>query len=147
MFLHVLSSSVDPMTDVPSRGRLPRSRKTRPCDRCRRAKTRCTINADGPPCSQCRDTARPCTFELPSVPRPTPASLRSEDPLSDYSTEDPEPSAKRTRYEDQEIGSSQSAPEPRNGFDSLSSDKYEAHGEHYTEGYADLLSLDGGLDG
>nr|XP_018263391.1 uncharacterized protein I303_04885 [Kwoniella dejecticola CBS 10117]OBR85549.1 hypothetical protein I303_04885 [Kwoniella dejecticola CBS 10117] len=45
-------------------GRPPRSRKNRPCDSCRRRKTRCLITSFGPPCSLCAEGKRPCTFEL-----------------------------------------------------------------------------------
>ncbi|THH04722.1 hypothetical protein EW145_g5306 [Phellinidium pouzarii] len=44
-------------------GRPFRSRKNRPCDSCRRTKTRCTIGAVGPPCFECVQTKKNCTFE------------------------------------------------------------------------------------
>jgi hypothetical protein len=51
--------------------RPPRSRKNRPCDRCRKSKSRCAIGASGPPCSQCSETRKDCTFELaPPVRKP-----------------------------------------------------------------------------
>ncbi|WWC70502.1 uncharacterized protein I206_104453 [Kwoniella pini CBS 10737] len=45
-------------------GRPPRSRKNRPCDSCRRRKTRCYIASSGPPCSLCAEGKRECTFNL-----------------------------------------------------------------------------------
>ncbi|KAF8910703.1 hypothetical protein CPB85DRAFT_676166 [Mucidula mucida] len=43
-----------------------RSRKNRPCDGCRRAKTRCAIVVVGTPCVECQHTRKKCTFdELP----------------------------------------------------------------------------------
>ncbi|WVR05522.1 hypothetical protein IAU60_002540 [Kwoniella sp. DSM 27419] len=45
-------------------GRPHRSRKNRPCDPCRRRKTRCLISAAGPPCSLCAEAERQCTFSL-----------------------------------------------------------------------------------
>ncbi|KAI5124356.1 hypothetical protein M0805_008963 [Coniferiporia weirii] len=44
-------------------GRPFRSRKNRPCDSCRRTKTRCTIGPGGPPCFECVQTKKNCTFE------------------------------------------------------------------------------------
>ncbi|KAF7339845.1 Zn(2)-C6 fungal-type domain-containing protein [Mycena venus] len=43
-----------------------RSRKNRPCDGCRRAKSRCAIPQAGPPCVECQQMNKQCTFdELP----------------------------------------------------------------------------------
>ncbi|KAJ7139897.1 hypothetical protein C8R44DRAFT_765699 [Mycena epipterygia] len=43
-----------------------RSRKNRPCDGCRRAKSRCAIPQSGPPCVECQQMNKQCTFdELP----------------------------------------------------------------------------------
>ncbi|KAJ6627157.1 hypothetical protein B0H10DRAFT_422538 [Mycena sp. CBHHK59/15] len=43
-----------------------RSRKNRPCDGCRRAKSRCAIPQSGPPCVECQQMGKQCTFdELP----------------------------------------------------------------------------------
>ncbi|KAH8117263.1 hypothetical protein DFH11DRAFT_1504359, partial [Phellopilus nigrolimitatus] len=44
-------------------GRPFRSRKNRPCDSCRRTKTRCTIGPEGPPCFECVQTKKNCSFE------------------------------------------------------------------------------------
>ncbi|WVQ67976.1 uncharacterized protein L199_006181 [Kwoniella botswanensis] len=64
-------------------GRPARSRKNRPCDACRRRKTRCLITAIGPPCSLCADAKRECTFNFaPPARRPRqsiqPASSENE---------------------------------------------------------------------
>ncbi|THV04900.1 hypothetical protein K435DRAFT_835156 [Dendrothele bispora CBS 962.96] len=40
-----------------------RSRKNRPCDGCRRAKTRCAILEVGTPCVECQHTRKKCTFD------------------------------------------------------------------------------------
>ncbi|TIA92081.1 hypothetical protein E3P81_01670 [Wallemia ichthyophaga] len=40
-----------------------RSRKQRPCDLCRRSKTRCFITESGPPCNECKQTNKSCTFQ------------------------------------------------------------------------------------
>ncbi|KAJ7932633.1 hypothetical protein B0H13DRAFT_1956283 [Mycena leptocephala] len=43
-----------------------RSRKNRPCDGCRKAKSRCAIPQSGPPCVECQQMNKQCTFdELP----------------------------------------------------------------------------------
>ncbi|WVQ81389.1 hypothetical protein IAT38_003513 [Cryptococcus sp. DSM 104549] len=52
-----------------SGGRPPRSRKNRPCDFCRRSKSRCSIGPRGPPCTQCTETKKACTFEAAPPPR------------------------------------------------------------------------------
>lgn len=50
-----------------------RSRKNRPCDACRKAKTRCAIPNPGPPCVECQQTGKQCTFdELPPVRKRAP---------------------------------------------------------------------------
>ncbi|KAF7306719.1 Zn(2)-C6 fungal-type domain-containing protein [Mycena indigotica] len=40
-----------------------RSRRARPCDQCRRAKSRCAIPQAGPPCLECLQMNKQCTFE------------------------------------------------------------------------------------
>jgi hypothetical protein len=62
---------------APDGSRPARSRKNRPCDRCRRAKTRCSIGAEGPPCSQCAETRRSCTF-ADKPPERKPRAPRNE---------------------------------------------------------------------
>lgn len=59
-----------------------RSRKDRPCDRCRKQKQTCQILTRGQPCVLCAKTGKPCTFASPSVNRhrPTTAS-RAKDEL------------------------------------------------------------------
>ena len=39
-----------------------RSRKQRPCDSCRRKRSRCAILEQGNPCVECRQTGKACTF-------------------------------------------------------------------------------------
>ncbi|KAJ7783536.1 hypothetical protein DFH07DRAFT_190405 [Mycena maculata] len=57
-----------------------RSRKNRPCDGCRRAKSRCAIPQGGPPCVECQQMNKQCTFdELPperkkTKPPPSPTT-------------------------------------------------------------------------
>ena len=43
-------------------GRPFRSRKQRPCDSCRKKKSRCAILQQGSPCVECQQTGRTCTF-------------------------------------------------------------------------------------
>jgi hypothetical protein len=57
-------------------GRPPRSRKNRPCDRCRRSKSRCAIGPSGPPCKPCDDGGKQCTFDYAPPPRPARADTR-----------------------------------------------------------------------
>ncbi|KAH8824377.1 hypothetical protein DL96DRAFT_1712657 [Flagelloscypha sp. PMI_526] len=60
------TSSANALTPPPTLSRPFRSRKNRPCDACRRAKTRCAIPDVGPPCVECQQTRKQCTFdELP----------------------------------------------------------------------------------
>lgn len=63
---------------TPNLARPKRSRKNRPCDRCRKSKLGCRIDASGPPCAQCAESDRPCTFEAAPPPRPPPKRARSE---------------------------------------------------------------------
>ncbi|KAI5481404.1 hypothetical protein MNV49_004160 [Pseudohyphozyma bogoriensis] len=46
-----------------------RSRRQRPCDGCRKAKTRCAIEVAGQPCMECLQTKRECTFVEPPPAR------------------------------------------------------------------------------
>ncbi|WRT69218.1 uncharacterized protein IL334_006202 [Kwoniella shivajii] len=50
-------------------GRPLRSRKNRPCDSCRKGKSRCSIGPQGPPCTHCSETNKSCTFDLAPPPR------------------------------------------------------------------------------
>ncbi|GAA5832375.1 hypothetical protein JCM3766R1_002400 [Sporobolomyces carnicolor] len=47
-----------------------RSKKQRPCDRCRQRKSRCAIDRFGQPCTECSQTGNACTFLLPPPTRP-----------------------------------------------------------------------------
>ncbi|KAK0220012.1 hypothetical protein IW262DRAFT_1272670 [Armillaria fumosa] len=73
-----------------------RSRKNRPCDGCRRAKTRCAITEVGTPCVECQHTRKKCTFdELPRErKKPSKRSLSPQELTID--TVNPAPS-KRSR--------------------------------------------------
>ncbi|GAA5960316.1 hypothetical protein JCM3765_007471 [Sporobolomyces pararoseus] len=68
------SSSHEVLPGISSRstdGARPlRSKKQRPCDRCRQRKSRCAIAQIGQPCSECHQTGNPCTFLLPPPARP-----------------------------------------------------------------------------
>ncbi|KAJ7169652.1 hypothetical protein C8R46DRAFT_896215 [Mycena filopes] len=56
----------DPQVQQVQLSRPFRSRKNRPCDGCRRAKSRCAIPSLGPPCVECQQMNKQCTFdELP----------------------------------------------------------------------------------
>jgi hypothetical protein len=55
-----------------SHARAYRSRKDRPCDSCRRRKTRCTIEEAGQNCQSCQLNKRSCTFEMSPTPRSRP---------------------------------------------------------------------------
>nr|GAT47885.1 predicted protein [Mycena chlorophos] len=78
-----------------------RSRRQRPCDSCRKAKSRCAIPQAGPPCLECLQTGKKCTFEespperkkqpKPASPVPGPSSV----PL-----DAPPPKLKRARSPD-----------------------------------------------
>ena len=57
------ASSPSATEDVPE-GRPYRSRKNRPCDRCRRLKHRCDLPASGPPCEHCATGNASCSFDL-----------------------------------------------------------------------------------
>lgn len=143
----------------PPQGRPPRSRKDRPCDNCRRSKSRCFIHQHGFPCSKCNDTGRACTFE--KSPPKRPVRLRSPDEDTGFSGTESmgemyragygssnhagsmSPAAKRSR-----IGEHTSLrPEshvrqglehgdegldttlPESSFDHLANSRYEPHGE------------------
>jgi hypothetical protein len=62
-------------------GRPPRSRKNRPCDHCRKSKSRCSIGPAGPPCSQCGETRKACTFDL--APPIRKSRIKVADPVND----------------------------------------------------------------
>lgn len=51
------------MTKLPTRGRVYRSRRQRPCDFCRKRKTCCIIDGE-PPCAICQKRGLPCTFSV-----------------------------------------------------------------------------------
>ncbi|KAG9252292.1 fungal-specific transcription factor domain-containing protein [Emericellopsis atlantica] len=46
-----------------------RSKSQRPCDRCRRRKTVCLIQAEGSSCQSCLKAQQPCAFEMPPTKR------------------------------------------------------------------------------
>jgi hypothetical protein len=83
------------MADSGSNGRPYRSKSQRPCDRCRRRKTVCLLEAEGP-CQSCVKAHQACTFDMPptkrhrdsdsSVSRPAP-SRRTPDGMRDSSIE------------------------------------------------------------
>lgn len=52
-------------------GRLYKSRKSRPCDACRRRKVTC-IMPSGPPCQRCVHFCKDCTFEQAPTKRKRP---------------------------------------------------------------------------
>ncbi|PWN31434.1 uncharacterized protein FA14DRAFT_158677 [Meira miltonrushii] len=54
-----------------------RSRKDRPCDSCRKRKSRCIIEETGQDCQSCRMNNRNCTFEMSPTPRSRP--IKNED--------------------------------------------------------------------
>ncbi|KAF9005834.1 hypothetical protein BDZ89DRAFT_1079915 [Hymenopellis radicata] len=65
-----------------------RSRKNRPCDGCRRAKTRCAIVAVGTPCVECQHTRKKCTFdELPRQRKKPAAASSSTDGNPSFSND------------------------------------------------------------
>jgi hypothetical protein len=76
-----------PLAQTPSSRPLPRA--SRPCDHCRRRKTRCVKSDDDGPCELCRRTHTPCTFinrpekrkRPPTEPRPNKSSARTVGPL------------------------------------------------------------------
>ncbi|KAF8868792.1 hypothetical protein CPB85DRAFT_1262811, partial [Mucidula mucida] len=59
-----------------------RSRKNRPCDGCRRAKTRCAIVVVGTPCVECQHTRKKCTFDELPRQRKKPAASTDRNPSS-----------------------------------------------------------------
>ncbi|KAJ7706424.1 hypothetical protein B0H17DRAFT_628842 [Mycena rosella] len=69
-----------------------RSRKNRPCDGCRRAKSRCAIPQSGPPCVECQQMNKECTFDqLPperKKPRPPPSPTTNVASASSHLTID-----------------------------------------------------------
>lgn len=56
------------MSDSQQKGRIYKSRKSRPCDACRRRKVTCDMPA-GPPCKRCVHMNKACTFEEPPSQR------------------------------------------------------------------------------
>jgi hypothetical protein len=64
--------------------RLPKSRKDRPCDHCRRLKHTCEITIRGRPCANCVKGRKDCTFDRPAPKRqrvPTTSPRPSVNPL------------------------------------------------------------------
>ncbi|KAL2835355.1 fungal-specific transcription factor domain-containing protein [Aspergillus pseudoustus] len=59
-------------TSTPQKGRPYKSRKSRPCDACRRRKVTCDMPT-GPPCRRCSRIDHPCTFNEGPGPRKRPA--------------------------------------------------------------------------
>lgn len=128
-----------------------RSRKNRPCDYCRRSKSRCAIGPAGPPCTLCNDSGRKCTFDHAPPPRParvvppTDTGSSIHDDLVDSphmfgSSSGGSPVRKRPR-EDGDIGSnSRIGAGPTHGldlltsavpsFDHLANSKYDPHGDY-----------------
>ncbi|KIY43296.1 hypothetical protein FISHEDRAFT_62807 [Fistulina hepatica ATCC 64428] len=90
-----VSPSAPSVPSPPTLSRPFRSRKNRPCDACRRAKTRCAIPAIGPPCVECQQTRKQCTFDqLPPERKKTQKRLATPEffqPVSHH------PSVKRQR--------------------------------------------------
>ncbi|KAK7463624.1 hypothetical protein VKT23_006966 [Stygiomarasmius scandens] len=85
------SSSKADSSSISQRGESPppvtlarpfRSRKNRPCDGCRRAKTRCAILEVGTPCVECQHTRKKCTFDEQPQERKRPVK-RSLSPQQD----------------------------------------------------------------
>ncbi|KAJ7042475.1 hypothetical protein C8F04DRAFT_1076032 [Mycena alexandri] len=73
--------SADPGSTLPGSPQVQlsrpfRSRKNRPCDGCRRAKSRCAIPQSGPPCVECQQMNKQCTFDElpPERKKPKPSS-------------------------------------------------------------------------
>ncbi|KAL3479625.1 fungal-specific transcription factor domain-containing protein [Aspergillus californicus] len=60
------------MNEMEHAGRPYKSRKSRPCDACRRRKVTCDMPS-GPPCRRCSRIDQPCTFEHGPGPRKRPA--------------------------------------------------------------------------
>ncbi|KAF5374746.1 hypothetical protein D9758_000238 [Tetrapyrgos nigripes] len=77
-------STGEPVLDqpAPTLARPFRSRKNRPCDGCRRAKTRCAITEVGTPCVECQHTRKKCTFDEQPQERKRPVK-RSLSPQQD----------------------------------------------------------------
>ena len=145
-------------TTTPNNGRPLRSRRNRPCDHCRRAKARCTIDARGPPCLLCSETDRQCTFDAaPPARKPRASTTAPSESVEDDSLSPGQstrrrrstsmshsPSNRRRSHSPPRITSSSSASRVSAGptrpsrlpvselssFDHLAkSDKYDAHGE------------------
>ena len=55
-----------------------RSRKDRPCDSCRKRKSRCIIEEAGQNCQSCRTSGKDCTFEISPTPRSRPVKNERE---------------------------------------------------------------------
>ncbi|KAJ6574875.1 hypothetical protein B0H19DRAFT_1126113 [Mycena capillaripes] len=82
-----------------------RSRKNRPCDGCRRAKSRCAIPQSGPPCVECQQMNKQCTFdELPperKKPKPPSSPTTNVASTSSHLIDSPRPGKlKRPRSPD-----------------------------------------------
>ncbi|KAJ7492847.1 hypothetical protein FB451DRAFT_1219777 [Mycena latifolia] len=96
----------DPLAPVSTLSRPFRSRKNRPCDGCRRAKSRCAIPQSGPPCVECQQMNKECRFdELPperKKPKPPPSPATNVASTSSHLTIDsPSPvTVKRPRSPD-----------------------------------------------
>lgn len=93
-----------------------RSRKQRPCDACRKKKSRCAILQHGSPCVECQQTGRLCTFiEQPAERKPrdkvaSPSengsqAVLSVNPLEGSETASIRPPAKRRRTQAPPINS------------------------------------------
>jgi len=146
--------------------RAPRSRKNRPCDRCRRAKSRCVIIASGPPCKLCNESSRQCTFDYAPPPRPIKIAPRegSASSLPDDALGSPLSAAARSYGSTQTVKRSRIdiAGKYRTGgvtekagpsgldvlssaipsFDHLADSRYDPHGERYEHCHpANLISV------
>ncbi|TRM69249.1 hypothetical protein BD626DRAFT_544051 [Schizophyllum amplum] len=111
------SSSDQGLPSPPTLSRPFRSRKNRPCDACRRAKTRCAIPAAGPPCVECQQTRKQCTFDQLPPERKKP-SKRPGSPVSG-SVSPGGPSSSSDKRPRVVSSASMSAQDNPNGLDAL----------------------------
>ncbi|WVQ92944.1 hypothetical protein IAU59_000005 [Kwoniella sp. CBS 9459] len=123
------TQSRDPAPSAEPGGRPHRSRKNRPCDPCRRRKTRCLISATGPPCSLCAESKRECTFSFAPPARKPRQSLQPASSEVDGGMDmDTEPGA------DGEHENSERSPSPspdHNGKRRRSLDGIESRGSRW----------------
>ncbi|KAL1696073.1 hypothetical protein GGG16DRAFT_44445 [Schizophyllum commune] len=110
------SGSDHGLPSPPTLSRPFRSRKNRPCDACRRAKTRCAIPAAGPPCVECQQTRKQCTFDQLPPERKKPAKRPGSPVSGSVSPGGPSSTDKRPRVVS---SASMSGQENSNGLDAL----------------------------